>query len=160
MGYRGGSSGSPPSTFAERKYDAEQREKADLEQELEAGNRFLLERGEERMPTSKEGRYSVLRNLRAGKGVTPPARMVKEDSPVVEQLPDHYKAFGRDVEEAVESGELSARVGMSLIQAKQSHKQWRLAMRSLMKRGILIKYLHNLKNQSGERDMSGSIVVQ
>jgi hypothetical protein len=160
MGYRGGRGGSPPSTFAERKYDAEQQEKVDLEQELEAGNRFLLERGEERMPTSEEGRYSVLRNLREGKGMTPPARMVREDSQVVSQLPDHYKAFGRDVEKAVESGEITPRVGMSLIQEKQSIAQAEATREAEFNQKIAIEtFKHNLKNQPGERDMSGSIVV-
>ncbi|BAQ84590.1 hypothetical protein [uncultured Mediterranean phage uvMED] len=164
MGFRrgggGGSPGSPPSTFAERKYNKEQQEEAELEEEIEAGNRFLLQRGEERMPTSEEGRYSVLKNLRAGKGVTPPARMVREDSPAVSQLPESFKPFGRDVEKAVEAGEITERVGISLIQEKQAIAQAEAEReREFQEKIALEQFKNDLKNQTGERDLSGSMVV-
>ena len=82
-------------------------------------NRFLVT-PTERMPTKAEGRYSVLQNLRQGKGVTPPARMVKEDSVAVSQLPEPYKKFGRDVEKAFQDGEISANVAANLIRQKQA----------------------------------------
>ena len=82
-------------------------------------NRFMVTPSE-RMPTKAEGRYSVLQNLREGKGVTPPARMVKEDSFGVSQLPETYKKFGRDVEKAVQEGRVSPDVGAKLINEKRA----------------------------------------
>ena len=90
-----------------------------LKKEEEEINRFMVKQTE-RMPTKAEGRYSVLENLRAGKGVTPPAKMIKEDSLAVSQLPDFAKKFGRDVEKAVKDGELSANAGARLIREKQA----------------------------------------
>jgi hypothetical protein len=113
----------------------------------------------ERMPTGSEGRYSVLKNLRKGKGVTPPARMIKE-SPAVSQLPQQYKAFGSDVEKAIQSGEITPRVGMRLIQEKQAMAQSEAQRNAEFEEKVAFEtFKHNLKNQPGERDMSGSIVV-
>lgn len=91
----------------------------DAKKEEEEINRFMVKQTE-RMPTKAEGRYSVLENLRAGKGVTPPAKMIKEDSLAVSQLPDFAKKFGRDVQSAVNSGELSEKAGARLIREKQA----------------------------------------
>jgi hypothetical protein len=88
-------------------------------EEQEAMNRFLLT-STERMPTKAEGRHSVLENLRAGKGVTPPVRMIKEDSVAVSQLPDPYKKFGRKIEKAVQDKQISPDVGAGLIREKQA----------------------------------------
>lgn len=93
---------------------AEEAKKEEMEM-----NRFLVTPSE-RMPTKSEGRYSVLKNLQEGKGVTPPARMVKEDSVAVSQLPEPYKKFGRDVEKAVQDGDISVNAGAGLIRQKQA----------------------------------------
>ena len=100
------------------KYNQAQKKEQELEDELEAGNRLMIS-PTERMPTQKEGRYNVLKNLRAGKGVTPPTQMVKVDSPSVQELPDRFKEFGKNIETAVKDGKISPRVGMAMIEEKK-----------------------------------------
>lgn len=83
-----------------RLIEADDRKIADRQREVNF-NRFLGQPGKPIVDPSGPDRNSVLRNLRAGKGATPPARMIPGPSPAEDMLiSQEAKNFMRQVVEA------------------------------------------------------------
>ena len=146
--------------FNIEKYNEAQEKEDQLEAELEAGNRLMIS-PTERMPNGKEGRYDVLKNLRGGKGVTDPTKMIQADSPAVTELPEEFKKFGRDIERAVKDKRISPRVGMSLVEEKRAIAQAQATRKAEFDDKVNLELVKNeIKNQGKrDKDLSGSLVV-
>ena len=142
------------------KYNQGQQKEQELEDELEAGNRLMIS-PTERMPTRSEGGRRVQEALMKGEPLPPPAKMIKVDSPVVQELPDRFKGFGRNVQEAVKEGKISPRVGMSMIEEKKAIAQEQASREAEFDDKVSLElFKHNLKQGEGKQaDLSGSLVV-
>jgi len=146
--------------FDQDKFNQGVEKQEELDAEIRAGNQFLITPTEE-MPTSAEGRYSVLKNLRAGRGVTPPVKMKRVDSPSVSELPESFKQFGRNIENAVKEGKISPRVGISMVEEKQAIAQGQANREQELNDKMSFELFKNdLKNQGKtEEDTTKGIVV-
>ena len=132
----------------------------ELEDELEAGNRLMIS-PTERMPTRSEGGRRVQEALMKGEPIPPPAKMIKVDSAAVQELPDRFKGFGRNVEKAVKEGKISPRVGISMIEEKKAIAQEQANREAEFEDKVSLElFKHNLKQGEGKQaDLSGSLVV-
>ena len=142
------------------KYNQGQQKEQELEDELEAGNRLMIS-PTERKPTRSEGGRRVQEALMKGEPLPPPAKMIQEDSPVVQELPDRFKGFGRNVQEAVKEGKISPRVGMSMINEKKAIAQEQASREAEFDEKVSLElFKHELKNQNkATQDSTKGVVV-
>jgi hypothetical protein len=142
------------------KFNEAQAKEQQLEEELNAGNRLMIS-PTERMPTRSEGGRRVQEALMNGEPLPPPAKMIQEDSPVVQELPDRFKGFGRNVQEAVKEGKISPRVGMSMINEKKAIAQEQASREAEFDEKVSLElFKHELKNQNkATQDSTKGVVV-